>query len=61
MVKFFRIFEIKSCCFVFAMNDLLHDVEAIDDLCNLLIYMPKIFGNQPGFTGITHIQKKIAR
>ena len=29
---FFRIFEIESFCFVVAMNDLVHDVEAIHGL-----------------------------
>ena len=32
----FRIFEIKLFCFVSAMGDLVHDVEAI-------LYLPKLF------------------
>ena len=33
MVNFFRIFDIFFCCFVVAMSDLLHDVEAIHGNC----------------------------
>ena len=32
MVNFFRIFEIIIFCFVVAMSDLVHDVEAIHGL-----------------------------
>ena len=31
--KLFRIFEIKLLCFVVAMSDLVHDVDAMHDLC----------------------------
>ena len=31
--QFFRIFEIIIFCFVVALYDLVHDVEAIHDLC----------------------------
>ena len=36
MVIFFLLFEMKLFCFVVAMNDLVHDVEAIHGLFKLL-------------------------
>ena len=39
----FSNFVIKFVCFVVAMSDLLHDVEAINDICLLLTASENLF------------------
>ena len=41
--SFFRIFEYFICCFVVAMFDLVHDVEAINGICQLLTVSENLF------------------
>ena len=65
VAKIFHIFETK----VVAMSDLVHNVEAIHDLCKLLTASGNLFWNMSearetancSFTGITHIPEKISR
>ena len=43
LVVIFCIFEIKLFCFVVAMSDLVHNVEAINSLCKKLTASGNLF------------------
>ena len=68
MVNFFE-FLIKCVWFVVAIFDIVHDVETMHGLCQLLIASGNLFLNMNdaretancSFVGITHISEKISR